>query len=160
MGTHPIFESDFDCLTEMNRLNLISVRTAKAVSAGAYYRRPIGLRSNLLQKGALVGDGEPVRRGEKIWNENSRNNMQWSCMPGAYSEIIYNKGWAPQLNESAIYAQCDGTVRYTTEIFIPAPGTVESRTIEKMPKGAFIYKLHRHVVPKPQSTVFEMESFL
>ena len=128
-------------------------------------------------KGALVGDGEPVRRGEKIWNENNRNNMQWNCFPGANSEvsfnrisrllkltffvqIIYNRGWAPQLNESAIYAQCDGTVRYTTEIFIPAPGTVESRTIEKMPKGAFIYKLHCHVVPKPQSTSFEMKSFL
>ena len=77
-----------------------------------------------------------------------------------FFKIIYNKGWNPKLNESAIFAQCDGTVRYTTEIFVPAPGTVEARTIEKMPKGAFIYKLHCHVVPPPQATVFEMESFL
>merc|ERR1711917_202087 len=26
MGTHPIFESDFDCLTDMNRINLNSLR--------------------------------------------------------------------------------------------------------------------------------------
>ena len=75
-------------------------------------------------------------------------------------QIIYNKGWTPKLNESAIFAQCDGVVRYTTEIFVPAPGTVEARTIEKLPKGAFIYKLHCHVVPEPQSTHFEMKSFL
>ena len=72
----------------MNRLIINSQRTAKTVSGGAYYRKNRGLRSNLLTKGAFIGDGEPVRRGEVIWNESSRNNMNWSCMPGANAEVF------------------------------------------------------------------------
>ena len=86
----------------MNRLIANSVRTAKTVSGGAYYKKNRGLRSNLLtkvldiifcqnwlrnKKGAFIGDGQLVRRGEVIWNESSRNNMQWSCMPGANAEV-------------------------------------------------------------------------
>ena len=74
--------------------------------------------------------------------------------------MSYNRGFAPELVESAIYAQCDGTVRYTNEIFVPAPNTIEALKIQKMPRGAFMYKLHCHVVPeRKESHTFKLKSF-
>ena len=56
----------------MNRLGQVSTvlipkRSAKAVGTGTYRRRFRPLRSNLLTKGAYIGDGEPV-----IWTKNIR----------------------------------------------------------------------------------------
>merc|ERR1712037_956575 len=137
MGTHPIFESDFDCLTEMNRLlsksrSLIttSERTAKAVAKSRLVLKERNPRKGTKTFGAMIEEGEPVKMGQLIWNKFT--------------------------NKKGIYALCDGTVRYTKEIFIPAKNTRLADEITKMPAGSFIYKLHCHVVPKPIDNNFKL----
>merc|ERR1711970_1571099 len=41
MGTHPIFESDFDCLTEMVKANVVSGKTASGRPWKSGNRKPI-----------------------------------------------------------------------------------------------------------------------
>merc|ERR1712050_196401 len=57
MGTHPIFESDFDCLTDMfgvNNMDLIERPTSRVLAA------PGGRSSNIFGT-----DPEPVRTAQK-----------------------------------------------------------------------------------------------
>ena len=44
---------------------------------------------------------------------------------GANVEVIYTKGFAPELHERGLYASCDGTVRFTRELYVPPPDTIE-----------------------------------
>lgn len=58
-----------------------------------------------------------------IINEKERKKLNDGL--GANVEVIYNKGFAPKLHERGLYASCDGTVRYTRELYVPPPDTIE-----------------------------------
>merc|ERR1711970_93323 len=191
MGTHPIFESDFDCLTDSSRplseysMNRLSKRlcnpvlinsginsfinrslstsdnlSAKSVTSSAYKRHGSQKKTNKINAGPLYGDGEKVKRGQIIWCQNAIRAYSWGCLPGANVEVQYTKGAFPQLHDRGLFASCDGTVRYTRELYVPPPDTIEALKIPKMPVGSFLYKLHCHVVPEKQSNNFKMKSFL
>merc|ERR1712157_188559 len=40
MGTHPIFESDFDCLTEGKQLNMVNIELMTDAEREEYFNRP------------------------------------------------------------------------------------------------------------------------
>merc|ERR1712212_810032 len=67
MGTHPIFESDFDCLTEMYRIGL-SVRTGVRSGGLRSLQWTVRLSNN---EGAVPGDLDYRRPRGKIWNDEA-----------------------------------------------------------------------------------------
>merc|ERR1712037_404546 len=83
MGTHPIFESDFDCLTEiMNRYNC---RTrpglAKALPTKGYpwWRLYVQMGSEKIAEETPVGI--PVQRTQKISTSKCQNDIWPSNVP-------------------------------------------------------------------------------
>merc|ERR1712212_337249 len=67
MGTHPIFESDFDCLTEMYRIGL-SVRTGVRSGGLRSLQWTVRLSNN---EGAVPGDLDYRRPRGKVWNDEA-----------------------------------------------------------------------------------------
>ena len=68
----------------------LTTRGAKAVAKKRYIFPPqfggVQSRTGKLL-GAYVEDGEPVRRGDMIWNENKNYGGPWECCPG--SELYF-----------------------------------------------------------------------
>merc|ERR1712012_1000504 len=76
MGTHPIFESDFDCLTEMNRipsclknLRFIILRSKRPNSELTKYKRST---QNLPTQKELKTYVEKITRNDKITTSKER----------------------------------------------------------------------------------------
>lgn len=60
-----------------------------------------------------------------------------------------------------LYALEDGTVRFTKEVYIPSPRSVEAvKLIRKLPKGAVLYKTFINVVPVKQEGKFRLVGML
>ncbi|CBY39094.1 unnamed protein product [Oikopleura dioica] len=143
-------------LSKSHSLITTSERTAKAVAKSRLVLKERNPRKGTKTFGAMIEEGEPVKMGQLIWNQAQNQNGPWSCLPGANAEPIFEMGWNEFTNKKGIYALCDGTVRYTKEMFIPAKNTRLAGEITKMPAGSFIYKLHCHVVPKPINNNFKL----
>jgi len=73
MGTHPIFESDFDCLTEMDRVSLMRQSSSRTRTISSTGRCANGPRRGRLETAALIlaaGDFDdtslnPIGHGRK-----------------------------------------------------------------------------------------------
>lgn len=56
-----------------------------------------------------------------------------------------------------LYALEDGYVRFTKEVYIPPPRSLEaSQVITKLPKGAVLYKTFISVLPLRQEGSFKL----
>ncbi|XP_018617244.1 large ribosomal subunit protein bL27m [Scleropages formosus] len=106
------------------------------------------------------GSGSPGRRyGYKRMDGNfvhagnilaTQRAIRWH--PGAHVGMGTNK---------TLYALEDGTVRYTKEVYIPGPRTIEAlRLIRKLPEGAVLYKTFINVVPVKQEGKFKLVGML
>jgi len=79
MGTHPIFESDFDCLTEMNRLALpSSVCCLSAIAAARLWKQ------GLKDIGLVVGIGSAVVGWFCVWDLRRSSKEE-------YKKSLYQK---------------------------------------------------------------------
>merc|ERR1712106_1230988 len=59
MGTHPIFESDFDCLTVQSNVRLPKERSQQECNAGPEFKVDI---ERVEVRGCFVGSGSQCRR--------------------------------------------------------------------------------------------------
>lgn len=58
---------------------------------------------------------------------------------------------------NTLYALEDGHVRFTKEVYIPPPRTLEGSTIiPKLPKGTVLYKTFINVLPVKQEGKFKL----
>ncbi|XP_023700889.1 large ribosomal subunit protein bL27m [Paramormyrops kingsleyae] len=106
------------------------------------------------------GSGSPGRRygykkmdGSFVHAGNilaTQRGIRWH--PGAHVGIGTNK---------TLFALEDGTVRFTKEVYIPSPRSVEAvKLIRKLPKGAVLYKTFINVVPVKQEGKFRLVGML
>merc|ERR1712212_837077 len=96
MGTHPIFESDFDCLTEYKKMP--SAEFNKAAEDARKLTKPTNeekLEVYSLYKQCTVGDcnidkpGITDVKGKAKWDAwNGRKGMSQSDADAAYVEIV------------------------------------------------------------------------
>merc|ERR1712126_425132 len=65
MGTHPIFESDFDCLTDMKIAGIILL----------FFNKTLGFPSALIDTQMLVdqNDGYPIQAADEILRRSRRH---------------------------------------------------------------------------------------
>merc|ERR1712048_181401 len=81
MGTHPIFESDFDCLTEMFRKRLIRVRRLPLpVTADSLSCRPLSICPYLHKNDPLETNRDRIRSqklSQKVRIEDRINNLHF-----------------------------------------------------------------------------------
>ncbi|XP_068118059.1 large ribosomal subunit protein bL27m [Hyperolius riggenbachi] len=62
---------------------------------------------------------------------------------------------------NTLFALEDGIVRYTKEVYIPSPKSLDCKdVICKLPVGAVIYKTCINVIPKPQVHSFKLVDML
>lgn len=72
--------------------------------------------------------------------------MRWQ--PGAHVGIGTN---------NTLYALEDGIVRFTKEVYVPAPRSSETfKVITKLPMGTVLYKTFINVVPNKQEGKFKL----
>jgi len=73
MGTHPIFESDFDCLTDMNWSDTTKIATTAACAIGGYFIYKRITEADLLARDDIeeesVGSDQELDEYEKSENE-------------------------------------------------------------------------------------------
>ena len=69
-------------MNQLGSFSRISVRTAKVQTAGAYLVKTGSKRTGNLTAGAFHAEGEKVKRGEIVWNQNNVFNTGWGCIPG------------------------------------------------------------------------------
>merc|ERR1712228_601548 len=73
MGTHPIFESDFDCLTEIAIMKFVAII----------------LLSNFIMDGAIVTRrGKGLKRRKKVHIENEDGNLSTEMAMRRMEEVI------------------------------------------------------------------------
>ncbi|XP_067860517.1 39S ribosomal protein L27, mitochondrial isoform X2 [Heptranchias perlo] len=74
--------------------------------------------------------------------------------------------WHPGANvgmgrNKTLFALEDGTVRYTKEVYVPPPRSLETmKIISRLPKGAVLYKTFINVVPTKQEGCFKLVDML
>ncbi|MBN3304879.1 RM27 protein, partial [Amia calva] len=74
--------------------------------------------------------------------------------------------WQPGANvgigrNNTLYALEDGTVRFTKEVFIPPPRSVQARNVIcRLPKGTLLYKTFINVIPPKQEGIFKLVGML
>merc|ERR1712050_508598 len=88
MGTHPIFESDFDCLTEMNRL-VVANRTVLSRSIATSAVRAGGLP----QKEQWILDWQDNVPGKHVMNMKSDHDGGKAGIWNAWRVAAVNQGW-------------------------------------------------------------------
>ncbi|XP_064868779.1 large ribosomal subunit protein bL27m-like isoform X2 [Oncorhynchus nerka] len=72
--------------------------------------------------------------------------MRWQ--PGAHVGIGTN---------NTLYALEDGIVRFTKEVYVPAPRSTETfKVITKLPTGTVLYKTFINIVPNKQEGKFKL----
>merc|ERR1711914_47874 len=111
MGTHPIFESDFDCLTDMNRISSFGTLSRNFAQcsrhkSSASYKSKIAKKttgSSQLKKlglddpNSLKGKGETIGKvfhdshHEKMKNKSMEMKAKWDAMTDEEKEAIYEK---------------------------------------------------------------------
>merc|ERR1712228_513745 len=97
MGTHPIFESDFDCLTEMSlcRIGPVLFRNCRLISTSQnlFYKKKRRQSKDFLAK----GESQKVWKGQnfdtKIELQKAIQNdlISKAVKKGNYDEILFTK---------------------------------------------------------------------
>ncbi|GCB62400.1 large ribosomal subunit protein bL27m [Scyliorhinus torazame] len=124
---------------------VITLRCASKKAGGS--SKNLGGKSPGRRYGWKKGDGEFVRTGNILATQRL---IRWH--PGANVGIGRNK---------TLVALEDGTVRYTKEIYIPPPRSLETmKVISRLPKGAVLYKTFINVVPNKQEGCFKLVDML
>merc|ERR1712098_88616 len=109
MGTHPIFESDFDCLTEMNRIssfgtlsrNLAQCSRHKSSASykskiakkttGSSQLNKLGLDDPNSLKASKMSSGVLDSHHEKMKSKSIEMKAKWDAMTDEEKEAIYEK---------------------------------------------------------------------
>ncbi|KAM4624450.1 large ribosomal subunit protein bL27m [Polymixia lowei] len=118
-----------------------SVRFASKKAGGS--SKNVGGKSPGRRYGFKKQDGNLVHAGNILATQRL---MRYH--PGAHVGIGTN---------NTLYALEDGMVRFTKEVYIPAPRSPEAtKVITKLPKGAVLYKTFINVLPTKQEGKFKL----
>ncbi|XP_067913868.1 large ribosomal subunit protein bL27m-like isoform X1 [Heterodontus francisci] len=124
---------------------IITVRCASKKAGGS--SKNLGGNSPGRRYGWKKGDGDFVHTGNILATQRL---IRWH--PGANVAIGRNK---------TLVALEDGIVRYTKEIYIPPPRSLETmKVISRLPKGAVLYKTFINVEPNKQEGCFKLVDML
>uniref|UniRef100_A0A3B3DTP4 Large ribosomal subunit protein bL27m n=1 Tax=Oryzias melastigma TaxID=30732 RepID=A0A3B3DTP4_ORYME len=103
----------------------------------------VGGKSPGRRYGFKKQDGNFVHAGNILATQR-----QLRYHPGAHVGMGTNK---------TLYALEDGCVRFTKEVYVPPPRSLEASTIiPKLPKGAVLYKTFINVMPVKQEGKFRL----
>uniref|UniRef100_A0A8C3GBX9 Large ribosomal subunit protein bL27m n=1 Tax=Cyclopterus lumpus TaxID=8103 RepID=A0A8C3GBX9_CYCLU len=120
---------------------LDSVRFASKKAGGS--SKNLGGKSPGRRYGSKKYDGNYVHAGNILATQR-----QIRYHPGAHVGMGTNK---------TLFALEEGYVRYTKEVYVPAPRSPEAtRVITKLPKGAVLYKTFVSVLPFKQEGKFKL----
>ncbi|XP_058477179.1 39S ribosomal protein L27, mitochondrial [Solea solea] len=120
---------------------LDSVRFASKKAGGS--SKNLGGNSPGRRYGFKKQDGNFVHAGNILATQGA---MRYH--PGAHVGMGTNR---------TLFALEDGEVRFTKEIFVPAPRSQKSRrVITRLPKGALLYKTFINVMPVKQEGKFKL----
>lgn len=120
---------------------LDSVRFASKKAGGS--SKNLGGRSPGRRYGFKKQDGNFVHAGNILATQRLLRYH-----PGAYVGMGTNK---------TLFALEDGYVRFTKEVYVPAPHSSETiQVITKLPQGALLYKTFINVVPVKQEGKFKL----
>ncbi|XP_078257331.1 large ribosomal subunit protein bL27m isoform X2 [Rhinoraja longicauda] len=130
---------------EFPQTAVIAMRYASKKAGGS--SKNLGGNSPGRRYGWKKGDGAFVRTGYILATQRL---IRWHA--GANVTMGRNK---------TLVALEDGTVRYTKEIYVPPPRSLESmKIISQLPKGAVLYKTFINVVPQKQEGCFKLVDML
>uniref|UniRef100_A0A4W5JPE6 Large ribosomal subunit protein bL27m n=1 Tax=Hucho hucho TaxID=62062 RepID=A0A4W5JPE6_9TELE len=117
------------------------VRFASKKAGGS--SKNLGGKSPGRRYGFKKTDGNFVHAGNILATQRL---MRWQ--PGAHVGIGTN---------NTLYALEDGIVRFTKEVYVPAPRSTETfKVITKLPTGTVLYKTFINVVPNKQEGKFKL----
>ncbi|CAJ1080536.1 S ribosomal protein L27%2C mitochondrial [Xyrichtys novacula] len=117
------------------------VRFASKKSGGS--SKNVGGKSPGRRYGFKKQDGNFVHAGNILATQKL-----FRYHPGAHVGMGTNK---------TLYALEDGYVRFTKEVYIPAPRSPEAtKVITKLPQGAILYKTFISVIPTKQEGKFKL----
>ncbi|XP_038831201.1 39S ribosomal protein L27, mitochondrial-like [Salvelinus fontinalis] len=117
------------------------VRFASKKAGGS--SKNLGGKSPGRRYGFKKTDGNFVHAGNILATQRL---MRWQ--PGAHVGIGTN---------NTLYALEDGIVRFTKEVYVPAPRSSETfKVITKLPTGTVLYKTFINVVPNKQEGKFKL----
>ncbi|XP_040033117.1 large ribosomal subunit protein bL27m [Gasterosteus aculeatus] len=120
---------------------LDSVRSASKKAGGS--SKNLGGKSPGRRHGFKKQDGNFVHAGNILATQRL---MRFH--PGAHVGMGTNK---------TLFALEDGYVRFTKEVYVPPPRSLEStQVITKLPKGAVLYKTFVNVLPVKQEGRFKL----
>ncbi|KAL6094720.1 mrpl27 [Pungitius sinensis] len=120
---------------------LDSVRCASKKAGGS--SKNLGGKSPGRRYGFKKQDGNFVHAGNILATQRMVR-----FHPGAHVGMGTNK---------TLFALEDGFVRFTKEVYVPPPRSLEStQVITKLPKGAVLYKTFVNVVPVKQEGKFKL----
>lgn len=74
-------------LSKSRSLITTSERTAKAVAKSRLVLKERNPRKGTKTFGAMIEEGEPVKMGQLIWNQEQNQNGPWSCLPGKMTKL-------------------------------------------------------------------------
>ncbi|XP_041072996.1 39S ribosomal protein L27, mitochondrial [Carcharodon carcharias] len=123
----------------------ITLRYASKKAGGS--SKNLGGKSPGQRYGWKKADGDFVHTGNILATQRL---IRWH--PGANVAIGRNK---------TLVALEDGIVRYTKEIYITPPRSLETmKVISRLPKGAVLYKTFINVIPNRQEGCFKLVDML
>ncbi|KAM6951857.1 large ribosomal subunit protein bL27m [Aplochiton taeniatus] len=118
-----------------------SIRFASKKAGGS--SKNLGGKSPGRRYGFKKQDGNFVNAGNILATQRL---MRWH--PGAHVGMGTN---------NTLYALEDGVVRFTKEVYVPAPRSEEAtKVITKLPRGAVLYKTFINVLPIKQEGKFNL----
>ncbi|XP_078427001.1 large ribosomal subunit protein bL27m [Cetorhinus maximus] len=124
---------------------VITLRYASKKAGGS--SKNLGGKSPGRRYGWKKADGDFVHTGNILATQRL---IRWH--PGANVAIGRNK---------TLVALEDGIVRYTKEIYITPPRSLETmKVISRLPKGAVLYKTFINVIPNRQEGCFKLVDML
>ncbi|KAI1896674.1 hypothetical protein AGOR_G00097190 [Albula goreensis] len=136
-----LLKSRLGTLLSCQPFGLVCARYASKKAGGSSKNR--GGKSAGRRYGYKKLDGNFVHAGNILATQGA---IRWH--PGAHVGIGTN---------NTLYALEDGIVRFTKEVYVPAPRSPEAvSVICKLPKGAVLYKTFINVIPKKQEGVFKL----
>ncbi|KAJ3607971.1 hypothetical protein NHX12_025022 [Muraenolepis orangiensis] len=118
-----------------------SVRFASKKAGGS--SKNLGGKSGGRRFGPKTNEGHFVHAGNVL---ATQRDLRYH--PGAHVGIGTN---------NTLYALEDGEVRFTKEVYVPAPRSPEATTVIcKLPKGSLLYKTFINVLPTRQEGKFKL----
>ncbi|XP_029456487.1 39S ribosomal protein L27, mitochondrial [Rhinatrema bivittatum] len=127
------------------QLSLVPIRCASK-KAGSSSKNHGG-KSPGKHYGTKKLDGDFVHAGNIL---ATQRQIRWH--PGTQVGMGHNK---------TLFALEDGIVRYTKEVYVPSPRSVETRNVIcRLPVGAVLYKTFINVIPAPQEGRFRLVDML